>query len=78
MKHSQIVEIPDQELNDKLIPANDNYRQTPQGVDSFEEGSVLSQRDFTQSARRSHSGLLIACGIAALVLVIVFIVPLLG
>src|ERR1700687_1998916 len=26
MKHSQIFEIPDPQLNEKLIPANDNYQ----------------------------------------------------
>jgi hypothetical protein len=78
MKHSQIVEIPDQELNDKLIPANDNYQQTSQSVESFEEGSILSQRDYTQPIKRNHLGLIVACGIAALVLVVVFIVPKLG
>jgi hypothetical protein len=72
MKHS-----PDQSLNEKLIPANENYQLTSQSMESFEKGSVLAQRDYTKPSKRSQLGLIVACGICALVLIVAFVVPLL-
>jgi hypothetical protein len=77
MRHSQIVQIPDQALNDKLIPANDNYQLTSQSM-AFEAESVLAQLDYAEPTTRSHLGLIVVCGIAAIVLILVFVAPLLG
>ena len=78
MKHSQIVHIPDQALNEKLIPANDNCQLTYPSVESLEAGSILAPRAYTEPGQRSHLGLLFACGFATTVLVIVYIAPLLN
>src|ERR1700688_3784958 len=39
---SQVVEIPDPALNDKLVPMNDNSRLTSLSRENFEEGSILA------------------------------------
>jgi hypothetical protein len=78
VKHSQIVQIPDQALNEKLIPANDNYQLTSPSMESIEAGSILAPRAYTEPGKRSHLGLIVACGIAAIVLVIVYVGPLLN
>ena len=48
---SQIIEIPDVSLNEKLIPANDNHEPTALSVENFEAGSILFPRDYIQPRR---------------------------
>ena len=62
----QIIEIPDQSLNEKLVPANDNYSLITPSMESFEEGSVLSQRDYTKPSRHEEIGLIAVLCIGAL------------
>lgn len=47
---SQIIEIPDVSLNEKLIPANDNHEPTALSIENLEAGSVLAPRDYTKPA----------------------------
>jgi hypothetical protein len=42
---SQIIEIPDGTLNEKLIPANDNHEPTALSIENLEAGSILAPRD---------------------------------
>jgi hypothetical protein len=42
---SQIIEIPDGSLNEKLIPANDNHEPTALSIENLEAGSILAPRD---------------------------------
>ena len=56
---SQIIEIPDVSLNEKLIPANDNHEQTALSAENCEAGSILAPRAFTKPSR---SSLVIAAG----------------
>ena len=73
MKHRQIVQIPDHALNEKLVPANDNYRLTSPSIESFEAESVLTPRTYIRPGRPRSLGLIVACGIAAIVLVGVYV-----
>jgi hypothetical protein len=41
---SQIIEIPDGTLNEKLIPANDNHEPTALSYENLEAGSILAPR----------------------------------
>lgn len=68
MKHSQIFEIPDPELNEKLMPANDNYQLITPTMESLEAQSVLAPRDYARPGRRNQIGLIvtIALCVAAL------------
>ncbi len=45
MKHSRIIEIPDRELNEKLIPSNDNDKPKPLSMDS-EQSGVLQDNHY--------------------------------
>jgi hypothetical protein len=53
MPLSQIIEIPDVSLNEKLIPANDNHKLTTLSLENCESESILTPRDFTRPNRRS-------------------------
>ena len=48
---SQIIEIPDASLNEKLVPANDNHEPTALSRENFEAGSVLAPRDYIKPGR---------------------------
>jgi hypothetical protein len=48
---SQIIEIPDPSLNEKLIPANDNHEPTALSRENFEAGSILAPRDHIKLSR---------------------------
>ncbi len=48
---SQIIEIPDTSLNDKFIPANDNYSPTSLSIENLEAGSILAPRDYIKPSR---------------------------
>jgi hypothetical protein len=48
---SQIIEIPDVSLNEKLIPANDNHEPSALSIDNLEAGSILAPRDYAKSGR---------------------------
>jgi hypothetical protein len=48
---SQIIEIPDVSLNEKLIPANDNHEPTSLSIENLEAGSILAPRDYTKPSR---------------------------
>jgi hypothetical protein len=55
---SQVVEIPDRALNERLVPMNDNARLTSLSRENFEAGSILAQRDFTKPHKSSQVGLI--------------------
>jgi hypothetical protein len=42
---SQVIEIPEVVLNEKLIPANDNHAPTALSMENCEAGSILAPRD---------------------------------
>ena len=69
MKHRQIVQIPDQTLNEKLVPANDNYGLMFSSVELLEAESVLAPRICSKN-RRNSPGLMTACSIAAVALIL--------
>jgi len=48
---SEIIEIPDASLNDKLIPANDNNSPTSLSIENLEAASILAPRDYTKPSR---------------------------
>jgi len=48
---SQIIEIPDASLNEKLIPANDNHEPTALSIENFEAESILAPRGFAKASR---------------------------
>ena len=72
----QVIEIPDAKLNEKLIPANDNYKLTNLSVENFEADSILAQRDYTKPSRRNQISLIVSIGVCLLVTAIAFILPL--
>jgi hypothetical protein len=61
MPLSQIIEIPDVSLNEKLIPANDNNEPTAFSVENLEAGSILAPRDFTKPSRRPLVIIVVLC-----------------
>jgi len=63
MALSQIVGIPDPELNATLIPANDNYPLTSQSIESLEAGSVLARRDCIKPGKRNQIGLIVTTAV---------------
>jgi hypothetical protein len=48
---TQIIEIPDVSLNEKLIPANDNHEPSALSIENLEAGSILAPRDYTKPGR---------------------------
>jgi len=48
---SEITDIPDAWLNEKLIPSNDNYEPTAQSRERFEAESILAPRDYIKPSR---------------------------
>jgi hypothetical protein len=65
MQLTQIIEIPEVSLNEKLIPANDNHAPTALSMENFEAGSILAPRHY---ARSSRSPLIITAVICFIVL----------
>jgi hypothetical protein len=55
---SQVVEIPDPALNERLVPMNDNSRLTSLSRENFEAGSILAQHDFTRPRKSNQVGLI--------------------
>jgi hypothetical protein len=49
---SQVIEIPDPELNDKLVPMNDNSKVTILSRENLEAASILAQREHTEPRDR--------------------------
>ena len=76
MKHSQIFEIPDPELNEKLVPANDNYQLIAPTMESLEAQSILAPRDYIRPGRRNQIGLIVTAALCVTALA-AFFVPLL-
>jgi hypothetical protein len=76
MKHSQIFEIPDPELNEKLVPANDNYQLISPTMESLEAQSILAPRDYTGPGRRNRIGLIVTTALCLAALA-ALVVPLL-
>lgn len=70
MQLSQIIEIPEVSLNEKLIPANDNHQPTALSVENFEAGSILAPRDY---AKPSKSPLIITAVICFIVLAAIIV-----
>ena len=64
---SQIIEIPDTSLSERLIPANDNHEQTALSRENLEAESVLAPRDVI---RPGNGPLLIAAGFCFLAAVL--------
>ena len=48
---SQIIEIPEMPLNEKLIPANDNHEPTALSIENLEAGSILAPRNYNRPSR---------------------------
>ena len=48
---SQIIEIPDVSLNEKLLPANDNHEPTALSRENLEAGSILAPRDYIKPSK---------------------------
>jgi hypothetical protein len=48
---SQIIEIPDVSLNEKLIPANDNCEPSALSIENLKAESILAPRDYTKPDR---------------------------
>jgi hypothetical protein len=65
MKHSQIFEIPDPELNEKLIPANDNYQVNTPTMETLEAQSILAPREYTKLSTRNQAGLIFTAAFCA-------------
>jgi hypothetical protein len=60
-------------LSDTLFratPANDNYLLIDSVTESFERGSILSQRDYTNPSRRNHVGLIVTATVCVLALIV--------
>ena len=51
MPLSQIIEIPEVSLNEKLIPANDNHEPTALSMENSEAGSILAPRAYIKPSR---------------------------
>jgi hypothetical protein len=47
---SQIIEIPDASLNEKLVPANDNHEPTALSMKNLEAESILAPRNFARAS----------------------------
>ena len=62
---SQIIEIPDGTLNEKLIPVNDNHEPTALSIENLEAGSILAPRG---DAKPSGSPLVITALFCLIVL----------
>lgn len=69
---SQIIEIPDVSLNEKLIPANDNHEPTALSIENLEAGSILAPRDYTKPSRSP----LVITAVFCLIVLAAFIVRL--
>jgi hypothetical protein len=67
MPLSQIIEIPEVSLNEKLIPANDNHEPTALSLENFEAGSILAPRDYIKPSR---SPLVIITALFCLILIV--------
>jgi hypothetical protein len=65
MPLSQIIEISDVSLNEKLIPANDNHEPTALSRENLEAASILAPRDYIKP---SGSPLIITAVICLIVL----------
>jgi hypothetical protein len=57
---SQVIEIPDSALNDKLVPMNDNSKLTILSRENLEAASILAQRNYIEPCDRIGSGFIIA------------------
>jgi hypothetical protein len=68
MPLSQIIEIPEVSLNEKLIPANDNHELTALSLENFEAGSILALRDYVKPSR---SPLVITAAFCLILIVLV-------
>ena len=51
MQLSQIIEIPEVSLNEKLIPANDNHEPTALSMENLEAGSISAPRHYAKPSR---------------------------
>jgi hypothetical protein len=69
---SQIIEIPDVSLNEKLIPANDNHEPTSLSIENLEAGSILAPRDYTKPSRSP----LVIAAVFCLIVLAAFVVRL--
>jgi hypothetical protein len=71
---SQVIEIPGQALNDKLVPLNDNSKLTVMSRENLEAASILSQRDLIEPRNRIGLGVIIAvCSVALAMLVVLLL-----
>jgi hypothetical protein len=57
---SQVIEIPDPALNEKLVPMNDNSKLTILSRENLEAASILAQREYTEPRNRIGLGVTIA------------------
>jgi hypothetical protein len=57
---SQVIEIPDPALNEKLVPMNDNSKLTIMSRENLQAASILAQRGFIEPRNRIGLGVIIA------------------
>jgi hypothetical protein len=65
---SQVIEIPDPALSEKLVPTNDNYKLTTMSREHLEAASVLAQRDYVEPPNRIGLGVIIAVALCLVAL----------
>jgi len=66
---SQVIEIPDASLNERLVPANDNHEWSALSRENFEAESILAPRDYIKP---SKSPLIVAVVFFALLAAFLF------
>jgi hypothetical protein len=69
---SQVIEIPDPALNEKLVPMNDNFKPTIMSREYLQAGSILAQHDFIEPRNGFGLSVIIAgslCSVALATLV---------
>jgi hypothetical protein len=57
---SQVIEIPDAALNEKLVPVNDNSKLTILSRENLEAASILAQREYPEPRNRIGLGVTVA------------------
>jgi hypothetical protein len=62
---SQVIEIPDPALNEKLVPMNDNFKLTIMSREYLQAGSILAQRDFIEPRNWGGLSFIIAGSLGA-------------
>lgn len=72
---SQVIEIPDAALNEKLVPMNDNSKLTMMSRENLQAASILARRDFIEPRSRIGMSVIIVGSfcLAALAMLVAFL-----